>query len=144
MSEANTAGKLAKNVDLGDSTKESSSKKPRQHIDWTPQAEFCLVSCVKLNEAYKKTNISKEKKWQKVADAMSKEPFFAMYDPAQFNGGLMRKKYERMEADVMKKYSLSAEGANLSALDKDFDTETEKFIFNCIVDAMLKEEEKEK
>jgi hypothetical protein len=86
----------------------------RVHFIWTDNAMKLLINSAYKQEAYKKTSMNMELKWEMVrSELIAHDPFRNHPEVTAKN---LRQKFNRFKDDVNKKYALEQEGANLSGL----------------------------
>jgi hypothetical protein len=104
---------LAQMLDRNDETTPLAST-GRVHFMWTDLAMKLLINSAYKQEAYKKTSVNMEVKWEMVkAELKGHETFRNWPDVTAKN---LRQKFNRYKDDVTKRYALEQEGANLSGL----------------------------
>ena len=109
-------------------------------VVWSEQKELALVTLVLKHKAYKKTDKKKEEKWAAVKQELFQLACF-QGDP-ECSVSNIAKKYERMESDISKRFSLTQEGANLSGLPEHC-SEMEHTIYSMVVEKLNTQREKE-
>ena len=86
------------------------SKIEPKHMLWNEAMKVHLVSSCLANKAYKKTNINFDKKWEFVAANLQIKPEFHGFE---LSGPNMKRKFDRLKADVESKYSLEGMYCNI-------------------------------
>lgn len=93
---------------------EPQRKQTRVNFSWSEHSEAILINLVVKHEAHHKTKQTMETKWNHVrVELLSKDPFKGSQELTWQN---LRAKFQRMMQEVQGKYSLTAEGSNLSGL----------------------------
>ena len=87
----------------------------RVNFMWTDFAMKLLINAAYKQEAYKKTAINMDKKWELVRAELTLHPTFRTW--TDMSAKNLRQKFNRFKDDTSKKYALDQEGANLSGLD---------------------------
>ena len=107
----------------------------KEEILWTEPREYILASLFKAKKAYMKTkNMKMEDKKLMVLNEIRCHPAFSGESSKLTVGGISAK-FARMEQSVLVKYSLDAEGSNLSGLPEN-PTRVEELMYNMLKEKM--------
>jgi hypothetical protein len=118
-----------------------------RQIIWLTERLMLLVTATVKHRAHLKERKRKgcpvkslEEKWLQVALELSTHKDFEMYLP--LCGDNLKKRYGRLKSDILQKYGISQEGANLSALEFEPD-DADKFpaLDRLVLDMVAEEEQ---
>ncbi len=84
-------------------------------IRWTEPMELTLAQNADAKEVLYRTKIGAAEKWKQIHSDLTNHYFFREVAGA-LTPDALRKKWERLKGDVIKKFALEREGANISAI----------------------------
>ena len=88
----------------------------RANFVWTDCAVKLLINAAHKHEAYKKTPMKMDQKWELVRAELVLQPTFQKWTDVTAQN--LRQKFNRFKEEVNAKYGFDREGANLSGLDE--------------------------
>jgi hypothetical protein len=123
-----------------DSEVSSHKKIKLNSVYWSNQLLHILAASVLKHKAYLRTEVIMEMKWTNVKGDLLNHPSFIQLvaNGIVITTEQLKKRFERMQKDIIKKFALEEEGANLSGLPEESEPHEE------LVIQMIREMQKQK
>ena len=119
-------------------------KAKRANFTWTESRELTLLNYVFKEKGYLRTDINFTDKFNAISRKITADQAFS---GGQLDGAALKKKWDRIASTIDSKFSISAEGSNLSGLDEE-PSEIEKLVLQMLKErfesAKAKEDQKVK
>ena len=127
----------------GDSSSSTTTSQPPPppksksfYITWTEEKKLFVATQASKHEAFMPTKKTMEAKWTEVLNKCIQSPIFEEWRSQPPRSAALETAFARWTKDVLKKYGISEEGANLSGLEAEPDE------FDGLIIAMAEEKSK--